>query len=76
MIRCPILPRNLMALARTLLMGLMDAWRFLLLCLRPSLALAVENLFLRKPLALCQERHVKPQRATPYGLNNRIALFH
>jgi hypothetical protein len=38
--------------------------RFLLLCLRPSPALAVENLFLRKQLALYQERHVKPRRAT------------
>jgi putative transposase len=41
-----------------------DAWRFLLLCLRPSPALVAENLFLRKQLALYQERHVKPRRAT------------
>ena len=34
------------------------------LCLRPPAALAAENLFLRKQLALYQERHVKPQRAT------------
>jgi transposase InsO family protein len=38
--------------------------RFLLLCLRPSPALAAENLFLRKQLALYQERQVKPRRAT------------
>jgi putative transposase len=42
----------------------MDAWRGLRLCLRPSPALAAENLFLRKQLALYRERHVKPQRAT------------
>jgi hypothetical protein len=42
----------------------MDALRYLLLCLRPSTALAAENLFLRKQLALYQERRVKPRRAT------------
>jgi putative transposase len=41
-----------------------DGMRFLLLCLRPSPALAAENLFLRKQLALYQERHVQPRRAT------------
>jgi hypothetical protein len=45
MILCPSLLRNLMPLAGMLLMCLMDAWRFLLLCLRPSPALAAENLF-------------------------------
>jgi len=40
-----------------------DTGRFLFLCLRPSPALAAENLFLRKQLALYQERHIKPQRA-------------
>lgn len=64
MIRCPSLLRNLMPLARTLLMFLMDAWRFLLLCLRPSPALAAENLFLRKQLAVYQERQIKPRRPT------------
>jgi transposase InsO family protein len=48
-----------------LLMLLMDAWRFLGLCLRPSPALAAENLFLRKQLALYQERQTKPRRSTP-----------
>jgi hypothetical protein len=38
--------------------------RFLRLCLRPPASLAAENLFLRKQLALYQERHVKPRRAT------------
>jgi transposase InsO family protein len=49
-----------------------EVWRFLLLCLRPSTALAAENLFLRKPLALYQERHVQPKRATN---TTRIALI-
>jgi hypothetical protein len=52
--------RLLIRLACTLLILLVDAVRFLLLCLRPSPALAAENLFLRKQLALYQERHVKP----------------
>ena len=41
-----------------------DALRYLGLCLRPSPALAAENLFLRKQLALYQERQVKPRQAT------------
>jgi transposase InsO family protein len=41
-----------------------DAVRYVGLCLRPSPALAAENLFLRKQLALYQERQVKPRRAT------------
>jgi putative transposase len=62
MTRCPSLLRNLIPLACTPLMLLVDAWRFLLLCLRPSPALAAENLFLRKQLALYQERQIKPRR--------------
>jgi putative transposase len=45
----------------TLLLG---AARFLRCCLRSPAALAAENLFLRKQLALYQERHVKPRHAT------------
>ena len=41
-----------------------DALRYLGLCLRPSPALAAENLFLRKQLALYQEHQVKPRQAT------------
>ena len=41
-----------------------EAGRYLGLRLRPSPALAAENLFLRKQLALYQERQVKPQQAT------------
>ena len=50
--------------AGTLLTLLVDVVRFLRLCLRPSAVLAAENLFLRKQLALYQERHVNPRRAT------------
>jgi putative transposase len=64
MIRCSNLPRHIIHRARTLLTLLMDAWRFLRLCLRPSPALAAENLFLRKQLALYQERQITPRRPT------------
>ena len=47
-----------------LLTLLVDAACYLMLCLRPPTALAAENLFLRKQLALYQERHVKPRRTT------------
>ena len=53
-----------LSLTGTLLTLLGDAVRFLHLCLRPAPVLAAENLFLRKQLALYQERHVKPRRAT------------
>src|SRR5215471_11612190 len=48
---------NLILFVSTLL-----SW-FLWLCLRPPTTLAAENLFLRKQLALYQERHVTPRRA-------------
>ena len=67
MTHCTRLLRHLIRdilLACTRLMLLVDALRFLLLCLRPNPALAAENLFLRKQLALYQERHIKPQRTT------------
>jgi putative transposase len=64
MTRFTDLLRNLVPLACTLLMLLSEAWRFLLVCLRPRSALAAENLFLRKQLALYQERHVTPKRTT------------
>ena len=47
-------------LTRMLLTLLSDALRFVGLCLRPRFALAAENLFLRKQLALYQERHGRP----------------
>ena len=40
-----------------------DLGRLAFLAARPSCALAAENLFLRKQLALFQERKVKPRRA-------------
>jgi transposase InsO family protein len=43
---------------------IVDAVCYLGLCLRPSPALAAENLFLRKQLALYAERQVTPRRAT------------
>jgi len=53
----------------TMLLSLItDVVRYLWLCLRPSPALAAENLFLRKQLALYQERQAKPRQATmPFG---------
>ena len=39
-----------------------DGWRFLVLCLRPAPTLAAEILFLRKQLALFEERHIKSRR--------------
>src|SRR5262245_35400621 len=71
MIRCLALLRNLVPIARTLLMLLIDAWCFLRLCLHPSPALAAENLFLRKQLALYQERQSTPRRPTQA---TRVAL--
>jgi len=56
--------RHLVPCAVMLCTLLLDAARFLRCCLRSPAALAAEDLFLRKQLALYQARHVKPQRAT------------
>jgi transposase InsO family protein len=56
--------RSLLYLAGTLLALMVDVVRFLRLCLRPAAGLAAENLFLRKQLALYQERRIKHRRAT------------
>jgi putative transposase len=56
--------RHVCHLASVLLSLIVDAACYLGLCLRPSPILAAENLFLRKQLALYQERQVKPRRAT------------
>jgi hypothetical protein len=56
--------RHLVLCAVMLCTLLLDAARFLRCCLRSPPALAAENLFLRKQLALYQERHVKPRCAT------------
>ena len=63
MTRCTRLLHNGLHLADTLLKLLVDVLRFLRLCLCPAPVLAAENLFLRKQLALYQERKVKPRRA-------------
>jgi hypothetical protein len=47
--------------------ALADLGRFLALCLRSRTALAAENLFLRKQLALFEERG-RTGRQTPCGL--------
>ena len=60
----PDLFRHLVQFPCLLLTLLGDVVRFLRLCLRSPASLAAENLFLRKQLALYQERHVKPRRAT------------
>ena len=65
MTRCTCRLRKLRQLACTLLTFLVDGLRFVGLCLYPSPALAAENLFLRKQLALYQERRVKPRRTPP-----------
>src|ERR671924_557134 len=64
MMSLPRLLHHFVQLVWTLLALLGNTACFWLLCLRPSVALAAENLFLRKQLALYQERHIKPRRAT------------
>ena len=64
MTRCTRWLRSLLSFACLLFTLMCDVGRFLCLCLRPSPALAAENLFLRKQLALYQERQAKPRRAT------------
>jgi putative transposase len=64
MLSVPRLLHHLVQLVCILLALLGDTVRFLLLCLRPPAALVAENLFLRKQLALYQERRIKPRRAT------------
>ena len=56
--------RHFVQLTAVLLTLVVDAMRFLRLCLRLRPTLAAENLFLRKQLALYQERHGTPRRAT------------
>jgi putative transposase len=63
--------RHVSQLACTLLTLIVDTLRYLGLFLYSRSALAAENLFLRKQLALYQERYVRPRRATNA---TRIAL--
>ncbi len=55
---------SLSNLLLTALNLLLDALRFIRLGLRPHCALAAENLFLRKQLALYLQRKIKPRRAS------------
>jgi len=55
-----------------------DAFRLVLLLFRSAEALRAENLFLRRQLALCIERGVRPQRvdaATSISLALLARLF-
>jgi putative transposase len=56
--------RYVRQLAAMLISFIVDAVCYFGLCLRPSSALAAESLFLRKQLALYEDRQVKPRRAT------------
>ena len=47
---------------RTIIKLLHDLATFIWLILRPQVALAAETLFLRKQLAMYQERKLKPRR--------------
>src|SRR5262245_28721191 len=71
MLRVPRSLHHLVQMTCTLLTLLVDAAHFLWLCLHSPTALAAENLFLRKQLALYQEHHIKPRRATDAA---RLAL--
>ena len=51
---------HLLANVHTLLV---DGFHYLGTCLRPNTAIVAENLFLRRQLALYQERQAKPRRA-------------
>src|SRR5215472_14394296 len=52
---------------------LLDFGRLLLSALRPRAVLAAENLFLRKQLALFQERKAKPRRADDSTLMTAVS---
>ena len=72
MLRVPRLLHYLVQLTCKVLRLLGDAAHFLRLCLHSPAALAAENLFLRKQLALYPERQVTPRRATDA---TRLALL-
>jgi putative transposase len=72
MATCPRRLHHFQQLAGMRLALLVDALRYLGLCLRSPAVLAAENPFLRKQLALYQGRDIKPKRATHA---TRIALM-
>jgi putative transposase len=76
MSRCLRLMRHLCQLAYMLLTLGVDAIRVRWLGLRSPAALAAENLFLRKQLALYQARHVHPKRATDATRFTLVWLSH
>jgi hypothetical protein len=76
MSRCARLIRHLCQLAYILLTLGLDALRVLRLGLRSPAALAAENLFLRKQLALYQERNLKPRRVTDATRCTLVWLSH
>ena len=65
MMRSPRLFHPLMQCSGLLLTLLVDIVHFLRLCLCSPAALAAENPFLRKQLALYQERCIRARRAPP-----------
>jgi putative transposase len=71
MTHCSRWLRSLLSCACLFYTLVCDVGRFLFLCLHPNLTLAAEILFLRKQLALYQERHVTPRRASN---TTRLAL--
>lgn len=72
MTRLTLLLRPLLQLACTLLTRLVKALHYLRLCLRSVTALAAENRFLHKQLALYSERNMPLKRAANA---TRIALL-
>jgi hypothetical protein len=68
----------IMGCTRMMTFLLCDLARFVSLLMRPRGALAAENLFLRKQLAIYQERNLKPRRpdtAFPVALVLLSGLF-
>jgi len=53
------------ALVKLAILLIADAGRFVILSLRSSRSLTAENLFLRRQLAICKERGIKPRRIDP-----------
>jgi hypothetical protein len=76
MSHCSRLMRHLCQLAYMLLTLGVDAIRVLRLGLRSPAALAAENLFLRRQLALYQARHVHPKRANDATRFTLVWLSH
>ena len=64
MTRLPCLLHRITPLVRTVLTLLVDVVHYWGLCFRSPATLAAENLFLRKQLALYQERQLTPKRVT------------